>query len=154
MPTISLRLGIQGLSTTDALEFFGPTLQVGIRRHESDSTTETGGDSDILQMRYLALIDTGARDSGIDSTLAEELGLVHAEDVERRAVGILGVGFVDVYLAQISIPELGFSIAGRFPGVHLAEGGQPYRALIGRDILTNFAMVYDGREGYVTLSNA
>ena len=75
------------------------------------------------------------------------------DDMERQAAGILGMGAVNVYLAQISIPELRVSVGGRFVGVHLAAGGQPYRALIGRDILKNFTMMYDGRAGVVTLSN-
>ena len=153
MPTIRLQLGIPGLSSGDALEFLGPTLQVKIRSHESGSSAEAGGVSSPSEMRHLALIDTGARESAIDSTLAGELGLVHVEGPESRAVGILGVGIVDVYLAEISVPELGLSAYGRFPGVHLSEGGQPYRALIGRDILKNFTMVYDGRTGVVTLGD-
>ena len=154
MPTIRLQLGIPGLSSMDALEFLGPTLQVEIRYYDSGSPAETKGASSPSEMRHLALVDTGARESAIESTLAEELGLIRAEDGERKAVGILGVSAVDVYLARISIPELGYSIAGGFPGVHLAVGGQPYRALIGRDIVRNFTMVYDGQYGTVTLSNA
>ena len=153
MPTIRLQLGIPDLSYGDALEFYGPTLQVDIRRHDFRSSAAVGSDTVASEMHYPALIDTGSRESGIDSSLAKELGLAAAEDTERQAVGILGRGVVNVYLAQFSIPELDLSLAGHFPGVHLAEGGQPYRALIGRDILRNFTMVYDGRAGYVTLSN-
>ena len=74
-------------------------------------------------------------------------------DMQRQVAGILGTGVVDVYLAEISIPELELSVAGHFSGAHLAAGGQPYRALIGRDILRNFTMVYDGRTGVVSLSS-
>ena len=86
------------------------------------------------RIRY-PLIDTGSRVSCIDSTLAEELDLPAVADMQRQVAGILGTGVVDVYLAEISRPELELSVAGHFSGAHLAAGGQPYRALIGRDII-------------------
>ena len=151
MPTIRFELDNPGLTSSEALEFIGPTLNVQIGHHP-DSQLAVGGSSNLSNGLYPALIDTGARESGIDSTLAEELGLI-AEDTERQAAGILGIGAVNVYLARISIPQLGLTVTGHFPGVHLAAGGQPYRALIGRDILRNLTMVYEGRTGVVTLSN-
>lgn len=153
MPTIRLQLDIPGLSSGDALEFYGPTLQADIRRHDFGSPAAAGSDASPPQaMMYPAHPYLSARESGIDSTLAVELGLA-VEDTERQASGILGMGAVNVYPARISIFELGLSVVGSFVGVRLAVGGQPYRALIGRDILKNFMMVYDGRTGIVTLSD-
>ena len=152
MPTIRLRLGIPGLSSGDALEFYGPTLNVEISR-DSGAQPAAGSMRTQSRIRYPALIDTGSRVSCIDSTLAEELDLPAVADMQRQVAGILGTGVVDVYLAEISIPELELSVAGHFSGAHLAAGGQPYRALIGRDILRNFTMVYDGRTGVVSLSS-
>ena len=150
MPTIRLQLDIPGLSSVDALEYFAPTLQVYIQRHDFGAAAR--GDVSPSGALHPALIDTGARESGIDFTLAEELELT-AEGTEREAAGILGRGAVNVYLARVSIPELGLSVSGRFVGIHLASGGQPYRALIGRDVLRDFTMLYEGRTGVVTLSN-
>lgn len=59
---------------------------------------------------------------------------------------------MDVYRAQTSIQELNLAVAGDFPGIPLAEGGQPYRALIGRDILKSFTMTYEGKTGVVSLT--
>jgi hypothetical protein len=152
MPTISFELGSPGITSGDALELYGPTMNVAIG--QADGSQPAGGSAlSLPSIRYPALIDTGSRASCIDSTLAVELELPVVEGMQRHVAGILGTGVTDVYLAQISMPELGVSVAGHFTGVHLTAGGQPYRALIGRDILRNFTMVYDGRTGVVSLSN-
>ena len=56
-------------------------------------------------------------------------------------------------LAQIYVPDLDFTVYGRFRGVRLSDGGQPHSALIGRTFLRHFTMFYDGRTGAVTISN-
>ena len=152
MPTINFELSGPGLSSEDALEFYGPTLNVEISR-DSGAQPAAGSMRTQSRIRYPALINTGSRVSCIDSTLAVELELPVVEGMQRHVAGILGTGVTDVYLAQISMPELGVSVAGHFTGVHLTAAGQPYRALIGRDILRNFTMVYDGRTGVVSLSS-
>jgi predicted aspartyl protease len=103
------------------------------------------------EIRLPALVDTGATESCIDSVLATRLGL---PVVDQWAIaGVQGESKVDVHLAQIYVPELDFTVAGRFSGVHLSDGGQPHSALIGRTFLQNFTMVYGGRTGTVTISN-
>ena len=147
MPTIRLELVIPGLSSSEVLELYGPTLHVAI---EMDPGSQSVGEG--VSDRYPALIDTGSRVSCIDATLAEELGLPTVEGVRQQVAGILGSGVVDVYRARISIQELNLSVVGDFPGIQLAEGGQPYRALVGRDILKSFTMTYDGKTGVVSLT--
>ena len=58
-----------------------------------------------------------------------------------------------VYLAQIYIPGLEFTIVGPFDSANLAASGQPYYALIGRTFLRHFNMAYEGRTGSVIISN-
>ena len=41
---------------------------------------------------------------------------------------------------------------GRLAGAHLEAGSQPYHALMGRDFLKDYRMVYDEETGRVTLS--
>ena len=60
---------------------------------------------------------------------------------------------VNVYLAQIYVPDLNFVQYGRFAGVNLSEGGLWHRALIGRSFLRHFTMIYEGLTGTVTISN-
>ena len=59
----------------------------------------------------------------------------------------------NVYLAQVHVPSLNFTMYGAFAGVELAAGGQVHGALIGRTFLQHFTMIYEGRTGTVTLSN-
>jgi len=56
-----------------------------------------------------------------------------------------------MYVAQIHIPSLNYTIYGQFAGVDLAVGGQIHKALIGRTFLGNFTMMYEGSTGSVTL---
>lgn len=135
-----------------ALSVVGAVLNVEIGP-DSGHHSSVGNPPNLSGTLHLALIDTGARTTCIDTTITEELGLPVVGNTQQPAAGILGPGLVDVYPAQISIPELRLSVTGHFPGVHLAAGGQPYRALIGRDILRHLTMLYDGRTGVVTLSN-
>jgi predicted aspartyl protease len=98
-----------------------------------------------------ALVDTGASECCIDNLLAASLNL---PIVDRRSIaGSAGAHMANVYMAQIHVPALSFTIYGNFAGVDLAAGGQNHSALIGRTFLSRFTMVYEGRTGTVTLSN-
>lgn len=73
--------------------------------------------------------------------------------IDRRHIsGVGGVSEVNVYMAQVYFPELNFTIYGAFSGVHLAAGGQPYNALIGRTFLRHCTMSYDGVSGTVRIA--
>ena len=152
MPTISFQIDIEGLSAGDALAFAGPMLNVGIGQ-DIGFQSGPGVPPQLPDMLFPALIDTGCRVSCIDANLAHEMDLPIVGDTPHPIAGILGPGEVDVFLAEITVPELHLTVAGRFPGVHLAAGGQPYGAILGRDILRTFTMMYDGRAGVVTLSD-
>ena len=99
-----------------------------------------------------ALVDTGAMESCIDSTLAATLQLPVAD--RRMIAGALGGGEVNMHVGQIHIPSLQFTMHGLFAGVHLIAGGQPYAALIGRTFLVHYTMTYEGKTGSVTLSES
>ena len=139
------------LSSPDALALHGPTLRVEIG---FDPEFPSGGSNrpNLPIDRIPALVDTGAEDNYIDSTLADELRLPVLEDRQMIA-GALGTDEVDAYIAQIYIPGLEYTIVGNFAGIHLASGGLRHRAVIGRSFLRDFTMVYEGRTGIVTLSN-
>src|SRR5713101_1378616 len=97
-----------------------------------------------------ALVDTGAGKSYIDNAIAVALGL---PIVDKETVsGSSGSHQVDVYLAQIHVPGLAFTIWGRFGGVNLIAGGQTHAALIGRTFLQHITMQYNGLTGRVTLT--
>lgn len=56
-----------------------------------------------------------------------------------------------MYLAHIVIPGV-VTEYGQFTGVHLQAGGQFHRALLGRRLLDDVLLVYDGRTGTVSLA--
>lgn len=145
MPTTSC-----GFGSPYELTLYGPTLAVEIgfdAGHREDSGIRPELSSGLLP----ALVDTGATESCIDSQLAATLNL---PIVNHRAIaGVGGITVVNVHLAQIYVPQLGWTINGRFDGVHLAAGRQRHYALIGRTFLRHFNMNYDGQTGVVILTN-
>jgi hypothetical protein len=58
---------------------------------------------------------------------------------------------MNVYLAAVTIPPLGITKNGLFMAVRLTESGQPHHVLIGRDLLTDLIIIYDGRRGSVSV---
>ena len=129
----------------------GPTIVVEIG-FDPDFQPGAGRRPNLPQTRFPALVDTGATESCIDAGLAMALNLPLV-DGGGQVSGVGGTLDVNEYSAQIYIPELNFTILGTFPGVHLAAGGQPYYALLGRTFLRHFNMSYEGRTGAVVVSN-
>jgi hypothetical protein len=140
-----------GASGSELLVIIGPTLIVDIG---FDPNYRPGPSAKpVPGMRGLqALVDTGAAESCIDNLVGHDLSL---PVVDRRPVaGAHGARPANIYLAQVHISTLSFTIYGQFAGVDLAAGGQVHRALIGRTFLRHFTMVYEGNTGTVTLSSS
>jgi predicted aspartyl protease len=138
-------------SGADFLAARGPTLFVNIGFDPQFDAANVSQAPQLAATSLHALVDTGATESCIDDDLAKKLAL---PVVDRRKVsGIGGVHEVSMYLAQIHIPTLNFTLYGSFAGVNLIAGGQSHYALIGRTFLMAFTMTYEGRTGTVTLSN-
>jgi predicted aspartyl protease len=136
----------------DLLVSLGPTLLVSVGFDPTYDETDLSRAPTPGIERVRALVDTGAHECSIDSALAASL---HLPIVDRQRVsGVGGVMEVNVHLAQIHVPALGFTMYGLFSGVHLAAGGQPCAVLIGRTFLRNFVMTYEGNTGTVTLALA
>lgn len=128
---------------------FGPTLFVDIG---FDKDYRSGTTPNLGIKKVAALVDTGASESCIDNMLAAKLQL---PIIDRRPIsGSAGQHETNIYLAQIHVPDLRFTIHGSFAGVNLISGGQPHFALIGRTFLQHFSMSYNGRIGSVILLKA
>jgi predicted aspartyl protease len=140
-----------GASGSDLLIAYGPTLKVDIG-FDPAYNAKNLGQIPISGIKGInALVDTGATESCIDSLLAAQLNL---PVVDRRTVsGVHGSQDVNIHLAQVCVPSLNKIIYGAFAGVHLAAGGQPHRALIGRTFLRTYKMVYEGNTGTVIISS-
>ena len=145
MPTVNC-----GFSDHYELVVHGPTIAVTIG-FDPDYQPGAGIRPNLSPDRYPALVDTGATESCIDAELAATLNLPIMDRDEIGGIG--GLTEVNLYLAQIYLPELRFTIYGGFAGVHLQASGAPFYALLGRTFLNHFGMHYDGRTGAVTISN-
>lgn len=138
-------------SGASLLTRFGPTIRVDVG-FDSAFKLSKPPVLPVAGVKGLhALVDTGAGECCIDNLLASQLKL---PIVDRRPVsGAHGSHPTNMYLAQIHVPSLGFTIYGVFAGVDLLAGGQVHYALIGRTFLQNFTMIYEGRTGMVTISS-
>ena len=139
-----------GLSGRDSLLVRGPTVQAHIG---FDASFYDGQPKppNLGQLLHLALIDTGASFTSIDSALAEELGLPLAGTT--LIAGVSGALVAVTYRAQVFIPSLNAIVHGVLASAHLRAGGQAHAAIFGRDFLRDYTMTYEGRTGQVTLSN-
>ena len=127
---------------------YGPTLFVQIG-FDPIYQPNSENNPDLPTTIYPALVDTGATDSCIDSSLAANLNLPIVD--RQNVAGVHGAHEVNIHLAQIHVPDLQFTVSDIFAAVHLRAGGQPHFALIGRSFLRAFKMIYDGVSGSVTL---
>ncbi len=140
-----------GAAGAELLAYYGPTLKVDIGFDATFIPTNFPLSVPAPGVKGIhALVDTGASESCIDSMLASQLNL---PIVDRRMVsGVHGSIEINMHLAQVHVPSLGFTIWGSFAGVNMQAGGQLHLALIGRTFLRGYTMMYDGRTGKVTIS--
>ena len=138
-----------GRSGQRELELSGPTLTVQIEEHRTLVPIGGGLRSSTDQL-YNALIDTGADASCIDTELAERLGLEVCD--EQNVTGVHGPQLARYYAAKIYVPELDYDFWGEFAGLMLSEHNFAHDAILGRDFLKSFVMVYEGDTGIVTIN--
>lgn len=141
------------LSPADTLVQYGPTIWVDIGfdpRVFGTSVPAANFQPVPPAQNVPALVDTGALESCIDEQLAQQLQLPLVDQVQVAGVG--GSTTLNVYLAHIALPGLGAMQYGRFSGAHLATGGQQHKAIIGRTLLKDTLLIYDGRSGSVKLA--
>jgi hypothetical protein len=104
-----------------------------------------------------ALIDTDATRSGVDVSVVTSLGI--------QPIGVASVGTASgivqrpVYSAKFSFPgtnlppvEFAQLLGVDLTGQTVVMLNQKLVALIGRDILRRFVMIYNGLEGHITLA--
>ena len=137
------------VAPVNGLQLRGPILQVSI------TIEQNAGKGLIAQGRAvpapksgIALIDTGASNTCIDEQAAQELGLpvidvanMHSATHEKHPCNI--------YPVQIITPIVTLN-APRAMGAALASQG--LIVLIGRDVLQNCNLFYNGPAGQFTLS--
>lgn len=102
-----------------------------------------------------ALIDTGASISGIHEPILEQLSITPIDSIPLGTPG--GNGRAFVYPTRVSFPALnveGYTIS-RVAGTQTdwtTAGGKRVIMLLGRDLLGQFIMIYNGKFNQMTLA--
>jgi predicted aspartyl protease len=132
-----------------ALQLRGPILQVSLTIEQSAGKGLVAqGKAVPTPMSGLALIDTGASNTCVDEQAAKNLGLP-VIDVANMQSASHEKHFCNVYPVQIITPIVTLN-APRAMGAALASQG--LLVLIGRDVLQNCNLFYNGPAGQFTLS--
>jgi predicted aspartyl protease len=103
-----------------------------------------------------ALIDTGASCTCINETDLSKLGLpargttlIHTPSTGGTPATVLQY---DVSLMLAHLPSLGFKYFSTVPVIATDFSSRPFKALIGRDVLKECLLVYDGGAGIFSLA--
>lgn len=102
----------------------------------------------IPSQKAIALIDTGATTTCIDNSIAKALSLVSHNTVKVMTAG--GEDNQCVYDVGLVLPHS----AGNAFSLQVLEAkleNQPYRVLIGRDLLRHCTLIYNGWDNSYTL---
>ena len=95
-----------------------------------------------------ALIDTGASHTCLDQQVANDLGLTIFGTGRMTSAPHSDVE-VPLFVGKLVLPNITINVEGAM-GARLEEQG--LIALIGRDLLQNAVLIYNGVDGSVTLS--
>ncbi len=132
-----------------ALQLRGPILQVSLTIEQNAGKGLVAQGKTVPTPRSgLALIDTGASNTCVDEQTAKDLGLP-VIDVANMQSASHEKHSCNVYPVQIITPIVTLN-APRAMGAALASQG--LLVLIGRDVLQNCNLFYNGPAGQFTLS--
>jgi predicted aspartyl protease len=158
MPILHIQLGAQTrapdgktvqLHPAVALHRRGPVVQVNVTIEQNAGKALLAQGKAVPSPKVgFALIDTGASNTCIDDDAAKELGLP-VVDVAKMTSATHAEQHCNVYPVQIAIPTVTLN-SPRTMGAALAVQG--LLVLIGRDVLQNCTLFYNGPTGQITLS--
>jgi predicted aspartyl protease len=139
------------LSSREALLFRGPVFQITLGLAENIAQQLVQQGQDVPEpIAGWALLDTGASSTCIDDTAAQKLKLP-VIDKGKMSSASHGAIDVNIYPALISFTGTPIKInVLRAIGANLAS--QELIALLGRDLLQNFTIFYNGAFGQITIS--
>ncbi len=146
------------LDFKNALAWQGPILPVQVEIPTAlAALLQKEGKPVPTPVQGVALIDTGAGVSGIDATVVARLGLQPVGQV--TVAGVTGEKLRSKYPATFdfpgtSLPKMSFAelVEAEISNQQVPGSSGPLVALIGRDILHHFVLIYNGVSGAFTLS--
>ena len=97
---------------------------------------------------FLALLDTGASRSVIDTAVARNMQLVE-DDEPLDMIGATGQGRYPQFRVSLYIPILELTIPSPVPSLPLRESGLAWAAIIGRDVLCQYEFTVNGQTGLI-----
>lgn len=98
-----------------------------------------------------ALIDTGASMLSIDSTIAQALHLTRRGIVTSHTAN--GPRQCNLYSVSLVFPASGLRSYNLMRAAEVDLSTQPFKVLIGRDVLSNMHMHYNGQTGAVSIAD-
>lgn len=98
----------------------------------------------------VALIDTGASLSAVDDGVVRALGVAPVGQTQIHTAG--GIVFLPLYPVRFSFPGIGLPAITFRRVVGSPLQSQGIVALLGRDVLANFILVYNGPAGTFSLA--
>lgn len=140
-----------GLSDPERLRVSGPALQVEIGIPSALAAALQQTQIQIPAPHVgLALIDTGASITAVDQAVLQDLGLTPISVSQVATPG--GQVQQPVYACEMTFPGTPIPLLpfNAVIGSQIRVLG--YSALIGRDVLRAFQLVYNGAEGFWTLA--
>lgn len=131
--------------------YFGPQVQIVLAIPKPVALAFSNSGEPIPEfIPGLGLIDTGANSTCIDNNAAQKLGLPVVDKAKMSSASHNSFD-TNVYPVEIQIPAAHISLSvERALGANLAAQG--IVALIGRDVLRNMTMFYNGAMGEITLA--
>lgn len=99
----------------------------------------------------IAMIDTGASISAIDVAVAGRLGLAQTGSIQVGGVG--GMSQQPVFAAALEIPDAGVTF-DPLPLSGAQLGAPDFQMLVGRNLLCQMILTYDGSQGQFALHHA
>jgi predicted aspartyl protease len=126
----------------------GPTIEVLICPPQSLSQLLKSQGKQVPAFKATALIDTGASSTCISKEIVEYLGLISFDAQEVHTAG--GLSEQLLYDIGVGLPISQPNILGvQAPCADLT--GQPFHVLLGRDILSQCSLFYNGKENSFVL---
>ena len=138
----------QEIPPPQALQQRGPVLTATLTLSDRQQESEVASGARSRSVSGDALIDTGASHTCLDQRVANDLGLAMFGTGRMTSASHADIE-VPLFVGKIVLPNITVNVEGAV-GARLEEQG--LIALIGRDVLQNAVLVYNGVDGSVTLS--